>query len=53
MSYADALGNVTEYTYDGKGNRLTETDANGNTTKYTYDEQGRLISSTDLSLIHI
>ena len=28
----DALRNQTKYTYDGNGNRLTETDALGHTT---------------------
>lgn len=43
-------GEVTaskEYTYDYKGNKLTETDANGNTTSYKYDVLGNMTNSED------
>lgn len=37
----------TSYTYDARGNRLTQTDANGNTTTYVYDDLDRVTSVTD------
>ena len=48
----DANGNLgelkiadqsTTYTYDAKGNKLTETDAAGNVTRYSYDANNREI----------
>ena len=38
----DALGNITEYTYDVYGNTLTETKPNGAVYSYTYDVMDRL-----------
>ncbi|UUO05343.1 hypothetical protein M4951_18415 [Blastopirellula sp. J2-11] len=38
---------VTTYTYDAKGNQLTETNSAGATTSYDYDNLGRLILKTD------
>lgn len=35
------------YTYDTRGNTLTETDLTGNTTTYTYDTNDNLITQTD------
>ena len=40
-SVTDALDQVTSYTYDELGNRLTQTDANGRTTTFEYDRIGR------------
>ena len=44
-------GHLTEYTYDPKGRRLTETRAAGTplaaTTQFTYDLAGRLTAKTD------
>ncbi len=37
----------TDFTYDGRGNRLTMTDANGNVTRYGYDGLDRQVSVTD------
>ncbi len=44
----DAQGNLISdeagtYSYDGEGNRISETDAAGATTTYSYDGQGRVI----------
>ena len=51
VSVTDALGFVTAYTYDARGNVLTETTAYGTAlaaaTFYTYDSADRLTSSTD------
>ncbi|MFL0800735.1 MAG: tandem-95 repeat protein [Agarilytica sp.] len=35
---------ATSYTYDEKGNRLTQTDAEGRTTTWTYDLHGRVLT---------
>lgn len=43
----DRRGNVTSYTYDGRGNRLTMTNARGETTTYTYDQFGQLKTIQD------
>ena len=37
----DALGQVTAYTYDEMGKRVTQTDADGRTTRSQYDALGR------------
>lgn len=37
MNRMTIAGQSTRYTYDSKGNKLTETDAAGNVTTYTYD----------------
>lgn len=36
-----------EFTYDARGNQITETDAKGNTTTRAYDDQGRVITETN------
>ncbi|RJQ33793.1 hypothetical protein C4568_03830, partial [Candidatus Parcubacteria bacterium] len=38
---------ITEYTYDNRGNRLTETDPLGHVTTFDYDADGRLQFQTD------
>ena len=43
----DALGNTTSYSYDTKGNLLTQTAPNGATTSYTYDSNSNLLTETD------
>lgn len=43
----DAAGNITEYEYDGQGNRTLVLDTQGNETSYTYDSRGLLQSITD------
>jgi RHS repeat-associated protein len=45
-SRTDALGHSTSYTYDGSGNRLTETDATGTVTS-TYNQFGEVLTRTD------
>ncbi|MCU0548662.1 MAG: choice-of-anchor C family protein [Leptolyngbya sp. Prado105] len=40
-------GFTTKYTYDAKGNKLTETNHLNQTTYYTYGDKGRLLSETD------
>jgi RHS repeat-associated protein len=45
-SKTDALNHVTSYTYNGSGNRLTETDASGTVT-YTYNGFGEVLTRTD------
>jgi len=46
VSVADALTNVTSYTYDERGHKLTQTDANTHITTWTYDKFGRQVSRT-------
>jgi RHS repeat-associated protein len=43
---ADTYDNFTEYSYDGDGNKLTETDALGNVTAFTYDDNGNVLTET-------
>ena len=45
--FGGPLKNITVYTYDSKGNILSETDPLGNVTKYQYDENAKLIKKTD------
>ncbi len=45
-STQDTLGNVTSYTYDSRGNKLTETDPLGNTVTYTYDSNGNQLTES-------
>lgn len=45
-SETDALNHTASYTYDGNGNRLTETDAVGTVT-YTYSGFGEVLTRTD------
>ena len=42
----DALGNVTQYTYDANGNPTTVTDALGNSVTTLYDAQNRAVRVT-------
>ena len=42
----DALGNVTQYQYDGVGNMTRIIDANNHATDYAYDGINRLIKET-------
>jgi len=37
----------TEFTYDARGNRLTQTDPQGNVTQFAYDALNRQVSVTD------
>ncbi len=43
----DQNGNVTEYSFDSKGNKTSQTDANGNTTYYEYNHNSKLTKVTD------
>jgi RHS repeat-associated protein len=45
-STRDPLGNVTSYSYDSRGNKLTETDPFGNTVTYTYDSNGNQLTES-------
>ena len=38
--------NTCTYTYDDRGNRLTETDSDGDTWIYTYDDRGNRLTIT-------
>jgi len=46
-SITDALGDVTNFTYDTKGNLTMITDALGNNHSFTYDQYGNVITETD------
>ena len=46
-SFTDVLGNVTRYTYDLLGNRLSADDPDAGNTAFTYYDSGQLRSSTD------
>ncbi|MEG5129330.1 putative Ig domain-containing protein [Microcoleus sp. ARI1-B5] len=37
----------TEWTYDAKGNKLTEKDALGNVSRWTYNSRGQVLTETD------
>ncbi|MEG5082027.1 putative Ig domain-containing protein [Microcoleus sp. AT8-B4] len=37
----------TEWTYDSRGNKLTEKDALGNVSRWTYNSRGQVLSETD------
>ena len=43
----DSLGNTTEFTHDGEGNKLTETDPTGAVTSFTYDINNNLLTQTN------
>lgn len=45
-SYVTGTNMTTSYTYDYKGNVLTETDPMGNVTTYTYDVRNNVTSAT-------
>jgi RHS repeat-associated protein len=45
-SMTDALSHTTGYTYDGNGNRLSETDSLG-TANFTYNQFGDVLTATD------
>jgi RHS repeat-associated protein len=47
MGMTDPLGDVTSYTYDASGNRLSTTAPDGTTTSSNYDDQGNMTSKTD------
>ncbi|WP_293313893.1 putative Ig domain-containing protein [Microcoleus sp. PH2017_08_TRC_O_A] len=52
-SELNAAGNLvevrskTEWTYDAKGNKLTEKDALGNVSRWTYNSRGQVLTETD------
>jgi RHS repeat-associated protein len=46
VSKTDALNHTTTFTYDGDGNRLSQTDATGTVT-YTYNSLGQVLTMTD------
>ena len=43
-SYTDQIGAVWRYTYDERGNLLTETDPRNATWRYTYNERNQRLS---------
>jgi RHS repeat-associated protein len=47
LSFTNAAGGVTLWTYDSKGNVTTNTDAAGQVTRYGYDAAGNRTSLTD------
>jgi YD repeat-containing protein len=44
ISYPTVPATTRQFTYDFRGNKLTETDQAGNITKYAYDMAGQLTS---------
>jgi RHS repeat-associated protein len=46
IAKADALNHTSTFTYDGNGNRLTETDPSGAIT-FTYNQFGEMLTRTD------
>ena len=53
ISKTDPLGNVTTYTYDALGHRLSETDPLSHTHSFVYDAVGNLIAETNALGIRI
>ena len=47
MSVTDPLNHTTNWEYDDRGNKMSETRPDGGVTTYAYDDLNRLISSTD------
>jgi YD repeat-containing protein len=47
VTFTNAAGGVTRWTYDSKGNVTTNTDAAGQITRYGYDAAGNRTSITD------
>ncbi len=47
VKVTDAEGGVTTYTYNSKGDRISNKDANGHTTTFAYDAYGNLASEKD------
>ncbi len=47
LSIEDPLGFVTQYEYDGNGDRTKFIDALGRSTSFTYDSFGNILSMTD------
>jgi RHS repeat-associated protein len=49
LSVTDALGKVTNYSYDAASRLTTVTDPDGHATTYDYDAVGNLVARTDAS----
>jgi len=47
VTFTDAAGNVTTYTYNSRGQVETVTAADGGVTSFSYDAAGNLVSITD------
>jgi len=46
LTVTDALGQVTKYSYDEVGDRISQTDANNHATSYAYNRRGRRTQRT-------
>ncbi len=46
ITYPTSPATTRQFTYDFRGNKLTEVDQSGRTTKYVYDLAGQLTSVT-------
>ena len=47
MTYKKSNGYWSEYTYDDKGNLLTNKKSNGYWSEYTYDDKGNVLAYKD------
>lgn len=53
ISIVNVAGQITQYKYDTKGNKISETDAAGNTITYAYDANNKEISRSWIATVNV